>query len=144
VTAIQRWYFYEDDGSIHESHADVSVPETEQWCKAADVAQLELLLKRYLEDLSISRQSRERAKADLAIADAKIASLEAESIEMHGKLDAISEAIGVVSQALLEVEHAQSVGSSWYTKGHSGLYRQVSMWVRRGQVAIRAAQGESV
>lgn len=88
MTAIQRWYFYRDYDEPLKAEDPIFAPE-ELWCKAADVAQLELLLKRYLEDLSVSRQSRDRYRADLAIADAKIASLEAEQIELHGKLDAL-------------------------------------------------------
>lgn len=84
MTAIQRWYFYRDyDGTDTLMRGEPPAFEagTQRWCKAEDVAQLELLLKRYLEDLATSRQSRDRAKADLAIADAKIKSLEAEIIE---------------------------------------------------------------
>lgn len=83
MTAIQRWYWLPDmaigDHDLGPVPPGIQVPpDDELWCKATDVAQLELLLRRYLEDLSTSRQSRDRAKADLSIADAKIASLEAE------------------------------------------------------------------
>lgn len=49
------------------------------------------------------------------------------------------EALSTCQQALLEVAHAQQCGSGWYTKGESGLRRQVDMWVRRGSEAIREA-----
>jgi len=58
-------YVPEDD------KAYVKRNKTQLYCKEQDVAQLELLLKRYLEDLAESRRSRDRAKADLAIADAR-------------------------------------------------------------------------
>ena len=47
-------------------------------------------------------------------------------------------ALKVCHQALLEVMHAQEVGASWYTRGESGLYAQVRMWVRNGFEAIRS------
>lgn len=86
MTAIQRWYLYIDAGGSEEfldykPGVDTPVPSQDLWCKNGDVGQLELLLKRYLEDLAKSRQSRDQAKADLAIADAKIKSLEAEILE---------------------------------------------------------------
>lgn len=86
MTAIQRWFLYIDGGGSEEfldykPGVDTPVPSQELWCRNGDVEQLELLLKRYLDDLATSRQSRDRAKADLAIADAKIKSLEAEIIE---------------------------------------------------------------
>lgn len=48
-------------------------------------------------------------------------------------------ALRVTHQALLEVRHAQECGPGWYTRGESGLYQQVSMWVRRGLEAITKA-----
>lgn len=83
MTAIQRWYFYplDEHGQELRQVDGNEFADDELYCKAADVAQIELLLKRYLEDLATSRQSRDRAKADLAIADAKIKSLEAEMIQ---------------------------------------------------------------
>lgn len=88
MTAIQRWYFEDAPygGEPLQAEDPTFAPE-ELWCRAKDVTQLELLLSRYLEDLSTSRQSRDRAKADLSIADAKIASLEAELLVMHGLWD---------------------------------------------------------
>lgn len=48
----------------------------------------------------------------------------------------IGKQIMVLQQTLSEVAHAQQCGAQWYTKGASGLFTQVSMWVRRGQAAI--------
>ena len=48
-------------------------------------------------------------------------------------------ALKVTHQALLEVAHAQKVGTSWYTRGERGLRGQVEMWVRRGLAAIADA-----
>lgn len=53
----------------------------------------------------------------------------------YGLQDALKEA----RQALLEVQHAQEVGANWYTRGESGLYQQVAMWIRRGVAAINKA-----
>lgn len=44
----------------------------------------------------------------------------------------ISEQIKIINQMILEVRHAQYNGSDWYTKGSSGLYQQVSMWLNKG------------
>ena len=46
----------------------------------------------------------------------------------------------IMEQALMEVRHAQEVGANWYTRGESGLYQQVSMWVRKGFTAVNAAR----
>lgn len=43
-----------------------------------------------------------------------------------------------IEQALLEVRHAQEVGANWYTRGASGLYQQVAMWVGKGFAALDA------
>jgi hypothetical protein len=53
------------------------------------------------------------------------------------KLDA---ALKTLEQALREVSHAQDRGAEWYTKGSSGLYQQVRMWVNKGFDAIREAR----
>ena len=57
-----------------------------------------------------------------------------------GQSQPILDALNTVEQALREVQHAQSVGASWYTRGSSGLYGQVAMWVRKGFEAIAAAK----
>jgi hypothetical protein len=62
---------------------------------------------------------------------------DAEPIDPKLYADAIK-ALRVCKQALLEVAHAQNAGSSWYTHGHDGLYRQVAMWVRNGNEAINS------
>lgn len=41
------------------------------------------------------------------------------------KAGEIDFAIIDIEQFIHEVQHAQSVGASWYTKGESGLYGQV-------------------
>jgi hypothetical protein len=56
-------------------------------------------------------------------------------------------AIEALEQMILEVRHAQSVGSSWYTKGDSGLYQQVRMWLDKGSkslTTLRENQGCAV
>jgi hypothetical protein len=58
----------------------------------------------------------------------------------EGYIEALESAMKVANQALLETRHAQSVGDSWYTKGASGLYQQVDMWVRKGLAAIAATK----
>lgn len=59
--------------------------------------------------------------------------------ERIAELDA---ALDVCNQMILEVNHAQSNGSDWYTKGESGLYQQVSMWIRKASDAITKARGQ--
>jgi hypothetical protein len=56
------------------------------------------------------------------------------------EIEQLREQISTMRQALMEVSHAQSMGSDWYTRGSSGLYQQVSMWVRRGKDAATAAE----
>jgi hypothetical protein len=56
--------------------------------------------------------------------------------ELAAKCEAYDESFVVLQQTLLEVSHAQQNGSDWYTKGSSGLYQQVSMWIGKGQEAI--------
>jgi hypothetical protein len=56
------------------------------------------------------------------------------------EIDQLRESIKTMHQALLEVAHAQREGAGWYTRGPSGLYKQVSMWVRRGRDAAEAAE----
>jgi hypothetical protein len=59
---------------------------------------------------------------------------------LRQRVVALESAVKIVHQALIEVHHAQSVGASWYTKGHAGLYNQVAMWVRKGLDAIAAVR----
>lgn len=51
------------------------------------------------------------------------------------------DALEIAMQALREVDHAQQNGARWYTKGESGLYQHVRMWIRRG---LEAGQGAIV
>ena len=61
------------------------------------------------------------------------------SVQDHrARIAQIEAALKVTHQALIETMHAQEVGASWYTKGESGLYQQVHMWVRKGLEAIAA------
>lgn len=46
------------------------------------------------------------------------------------------DALHVAQHSLHEVKHAQLVGADWYTRGKSGLYKQVAMQVERGLDAI--------
>jgi len=46
------------------------------------------------------------------------------------------EQMKVINQMILEVRHAQYNGSDWYTKGDSGLYQQVSLWLGKGTDAL--------
>jgi hypothetical protein len=47
------------------------------------------------------------------------------------------EALKTARQALMEVDHAQRCGPDWYSKGSSGLYMQVRMWLNRGLEAVK-------
>jgi hypothetical protein len=91
VTAIQRWYLYSN--GPHKIEGIIIIPESppQQWCKAEDVAELERLLADALRKLDEARQSRVRAKADLSIADAKIASLEQSLLEQDTRIEALQE-----------------------------------------------------
>ena len=55
------------------------------------------------------------------------------------RIRVLREALLVAQTALAELPHAQSAGANWYTRGASGLYQQVAMWVRKGREAIGAA-----
>jgi len=50
-------------------------------------------------------------------------------------------ALKVAQQSLLEFSHAQECGSSWYSHGERGMYRQVSLWLQRGLKAVQDALG---
>lgn len=56
----------------------------------------------------------------------------------HGTVSDFKEHLSTIKQAFLEVAHAQYNGSAWYTRGESGLYQQVAMWVRKGNAAVDA------
>jgi hypothetical protein len=60
------------------------------------------------------------------------------------RLAELHAALPILSQALLEVAHAQECGAQWYTRGADGLYNQVAMWVRKGRAAIAAVQPKDV
>lgn len=63
-------------------------------------------------------------------------------MKLHAENEKLREALEVAEQALMEVRHAQTCGSEWYTRGASGLRMQVSMWVDRGLTAINSTKGE--
>jgi len=46
--------------------------------------------------------------------------------------------IETIKQMISECQHAQMVGSEWYTKGASGLYQHIAEWLRKGRTAINA------
>lgn len=52
-------------------------------------------------------------------------------------------ALTVAKQALLEIRHAQDSGAGWYTKGESGLFQQVRMWINKATAAIDKATDEA-
>lgn len=56
---------------------------------------------------------------------------------MTDEVKALVEALKVTRQALMEIRHAQQRGPDWYTRGESGMYRQVSHWLTKG---LEAAQ----
>ena len=68
--------------------------------------------------------------------EAAIAALEALSPPPVPDGDALK-ALDDIEQLIREVRHAQSVGSAWYTKGASGLYQQISMWLGKGHEAAK-------
>jgi len=43
-------------------------------------------------------------------------------------------------QFMLEVSHAMESGPSWYTRGESGLRKQVYMWIERMRKALAALE----
>jgi DNA repair exonuclease SbcCD ATPase subunit len=75
--------------------------------------------------------------------DRNTALTESENYAM-AKASRLDAALDTCSQMILEVAHAQRNGSDWYTKGESGLYRQVSMWIRKASDAINDARAGSV
>lgn len=56
--------------------------------------------------------------------------------EAADEIENLRGALKVTHRALFEVSHAQQSGANWYTRGESGLYQQVAMWVRKGFEAI--------
>jgi len=52
------------------------------------------------------------------------------------EIEELRKHIKILQQTILEVRHAQYNVSDWYTRGDSGLYQQVSMWLEKGQVSI--------
>jgi hypothetical protein len=52
----------------------------------------------------------------------------------------LEEKINILQQAILEFAHARSCGPDWYTRGESGMYQQVGLWIDRGQEAVNDAK----
>lgn len=57
------------------------------------------------------------------------------NVALTDRVKSLEAAMKIAHQALA---HAQAVGANWYTRGASGLYQQVAMWVRKGREAIAA------
>lgn len=51
--------------------------------------------------------------------------------EAANEIDKLRAVLNTAHQTVLEVMHAQEVGSNWYTRGANGLYQQVSRWTTR-------------
>lgn len=65
--------------------------------------------------------------------------------EIHKKDGVIKDFIGaieVLRQTVMEVRHAQSSGSDWYTNGSSGLYMQVALHLNRADDAIKSVENK--
>ena len=63
---------------------------------------------------------------------AKASSQKGQQATDKSEISLLRDAIKTANQALLEVEHARLKGPDWYTRGASGLYQHVAMWVKRG------------
>lgn len=61
--------------------------------------------------------------------------------DLEAENQRLKAALEVCQQALLEINHAQRNGPSWYTKGEKGMYGQVRMWIDKAIVAINAVKG---
>lgn len=63
------------------------------------------------------------------------------SVKDEREIEELRAALKVAKQALAEFSHAQECGPEWYTRGESGMYAQVRLWMRRGHEAISKALG---
>ncbi len=91
-------------------------------------------------DLDIDPMSLEDAVIEVTRRDDLNEPTEPTQLQIYARrISALEAALRITHQALIETAHAQSVGADWYTKGASGLYQQVAMWVRKGLDAIRKA-----
>lgn len=50
-------------------------------------------------------------------------------------------ALKVARDAILQFDHAQQSGPSWFTRGESAMYQHVHLWLRRGLKATQEALG---
>lgn len=87
--------------------------------------------------MTVVRTSDDKLNADMSQQEAFNMVQRAGNHPSKERLDA---ALKTLEQALHEVRHAQDCGAEWYTKGSSGLYQQVRMWVNKGFDAIREAR----
>ena len=58
-------------------------------------------------------------------------------VEMMDHRKRLREDVNTMRQAIFEVDHAQRQGPGWYTKGDSGLYEQVRLWLDRALDAAK-------
>lgn len=61
--------------------------------------------------------------------------------EQQSEIEKLRAALKVAQQSLIEVNHAQEAGPTWFTHRESALYRQVNHWLRRGLEAVKDALG---
>ncbi len=66
-----------------------------------------------------------------------------EKLALIDEVRELREVLEVLKQTVYEVDHAQRQGREWYTKGSSGLYQQVRLWLDKSFVAIKSIEGES-
>lgn len=64
----------------------------------------------------------------------------AEYTKARDERDCLIEALKVVDQFVLEVQHAQEAGARWYTRGENGLRAQIQLWLGKARAAIRAVK----
>ena len=69
--------------------------------------------------------------------------LKQERLALIDEVRELKAVLEVLTQTVYEVDHAQRKGSEWYTKGSSGLYQQVRLWLDKSFVAIKSIEGES-
>lgn len=77
------------------------------------------------------------AMIDRIFITAKVQRLASDVSFWRKRFDTLERGRETAHQGFLEVAHAQECGPGWYTKGESGMYQQVRMWVERGLEATR-------
>ena len=73
----------------------------------------------------------------------RIDRLTAENEAANLRIEALEGAIPVCRQFMLEVHHAMSQGPGWYTRGESGLRKQIYMWIDRAGAALAATEQDT-